>query len=62
MKIKTGGGFMQQKMQLVSICPGNEPPEVVLCRGLLLAFAEAGLLTAEQVRDALRRIERAKRP
>ncbi len=57
------GGFMQQKMILQTVKQETAPSdshtiEKALCRGLLLAFGEAGLLTERQVRTALARLEK----
>ncbi|MBQ9083448.1 MAG: hypothetical protein IJY28_08120 [Clostridia bacterium] len=56
---------MQQKMMLRSVRPVQnspetdpEPIEAVLLRGILMAFAAEGLLTEQQARKAIGRMER----
>ena len=54
---------MQQKMILQTVkhetpSPDHETIEKALCRGLLIAFGDAKLLTERQVRAALARLEK----
>ncbi len=54
---------MQQKMILQTVTHETPPAdseaiEKALCRGLLIAFGKAGLLTEQQVRATLEKLEK----
>jgi hypothetical protein len=57
------GDFMQQKMILQTVKHETPPSdsntiEKVLCRGLLIAFGNAGMLAEQQARAAIARLEK----